>query len=124
MHTFEPPAGTASAVQSLTFSENGTWLASCNLDQTAVSIWDLRKTALLKTLEIGTPVMGIAWDYTGQFVAACGLGGIAVYTYAKSAKAWSEVLKKAVGSVDVQWGARAGSLIALTGEGAVIVLSA
>lgn len=124
MHVFEAPAGSARAVQALTFSENGTWLVSANVDQTAVWVWDLRKTNLLKTLEIGTPVTGISWDYTGQFLAACGLGGVVVNQYAKSSKAWTEVLRKAVGSVDVKWGAKASSLVALTGEGAVSVLTA
>lgn len=122
VHTFEAP--TAGAVQALAFSENGTWLASAIVNQTSVWVWDLRKTNLLKTLEIGTPVSGISWDYTGQFLAACGPGGLVVNQYAKSSKAWTEVLRKAVGSVGVQWGAKAGSLVALTTDGAVSTLFA
>ena len=123
MHTFEAPPGSATPVQAITFSENGTWLASANQGQTSVSVWDLRKTALLKTLDVGGLITGISWDYTGQFLAACGPAGVTVTQYSKSAKAWTEVLSKAVGSVDVQWGAKAGSLVALTGEGGVSVLS-
>lgn len=123
MHTFEPAAGSTSPVQALQFSENGTWLASANLGESNVYVWDLRKTSLLKTLEVGQAVMGIAWDYTGQFLAACGLGGVVVNSYAKSSKAWSEVLKKAVGGVAVAWGAKAGSLVVTTGDGTVSVLS-
>lgn len=124
VHTFEAPSNAARAVQSLTFSENGTWLASSNVDQTSVCIWDLRKTSLLKTLEVGTPVTGVAWDYTGQYLAVSGSGGIIVEQYAKSEKAWREVLRKAVPAVDVRWGAKAGSLVALTAEGDVVVLGA
>ena len=123
MHTFEAPAGSAGEVLALTFSENGTWLASANQGQTSVFVWDLRKTNLLKTIDIGTAVTGVSWDYTGQFLAACGSGGVVVTQYAKSSKTWNEVLRKAVGSVDVKWGAKASSLVALTGEGAVSVLS-
>lgn len=119
-HTFPPTAN--APVSSLSFSENGTWLASAISGQTALTVWDLRKLSALKTLEIGTAVTGITWDYTGQFLAACGPGGIVVSQYAKSSKQWSEPLRKAINAVDVQWGARAMSLIALTGDGAVSVL--
>lgn len=123
MHTFEPVGSSSNPVQAVQFSENGTWLASANLNESNVYVWDLRKTSLLKTLEIGQAVMGIAWDYTGQFLAACGLGGVVVNSYAKSSKAWSEVLRKAVGGVAAAWGAKAGSLAVTTGDGTVSVLS-
>jgi pre-mRNA-processing factor 19 len=66
----------------------------------------------------------MAWDYTGQFLAASGPGGVVVNQYNKKSKSWSEPLRKAVNAVDVQWGANAQSLVALTSEGAVSVLSA
>ena len=122
-HTFPSPAG-AYPVVGLNFSENGTWLASAQGGQTSVTVWDLRKLAALKTLEIGAAVNGISWDYTGQFLAVSGPGGVVVCQYSKSAKAWSEPLRKGVSAVDVKWGANAKSLVALTGEGAVSVLSA
>lgn len=124
LHEFEAPAGVKPGVQRLTFSENGTWLASANQGQTTVQVWDLRKTALLKTLETGTQITGLAWDYTGQFLATCGPGGLVVNQYSKGSKAWSEVLRKATASVDVQWGAKATGLVALTAEGGVSVLAA
>lgn len=80
--------------------------------------------APLKTIDIGNTVTGIAWDYTGQYLVACGPGGIAVNHYSKSSKSWSEPLRKALSAVDVQWGAKARSLVVLTGEGAVQVLGA
>ena len=122
MHTFPAPA--SSSVQALAFSENGTWLASANQGHTNVTVWDLRKTNVLKTLDVGTVVTGISWDYTGQFLAACGPGGVVVNQYVKASKAWEEPLRKALNAVDVQWGASAMSLVALTGEGGVSVLTA
>ena len=124
MHTFPPPAGSATPVQGICFSENGTWLASANQNQTSVYVWDLRKTNLLKTLDIGTPVSGISWDYTGQFLAACGAGGVVVNQYVKAAKSWEEPLRKAINAVDVKWGASGKSLVTLTADGAVSVLGA
>lgn len=122
LHTFPAPSP-ASPAQALTFSENGTWLASASSGSTLVQIWDLRKTNLLKSLDVGTTVEGLAWDYTGQYLAACGPGGIAVSQYVKASKAWQEPLKKAVGAVDVCWGPNAAALVVLTDEGGVSVMS-
>lgn len=121
-HTFPAPSA-PSPVVAITFSENGTWLASANEGQTAVTVWDLRKLNALKTLEIGTTVTGISWDYTGQFLAASGAGAVVVSQYSKSSKSWSEPLRKALNAADVKWGSKAKSLVALTGEGAVSILS-
>ncbi|KAK5122138.1 hypothetical protein LTR85_004384 [Meristemomyces frigidus] len=122
-HTFPSPSG-AIAVVALDFSENGTWLASGYQGQTSVTVLDLRKLNVIKTLEMGTALSGITWDYTGQFLAACGNGGVVVSQYTKASKAWSEPLRKAASAVDVKWGSRASSLVALTPDGAVTVLSA
>lgn len=99
-------------------------MASAQSGQTTVAVWDLRKLNQLTGLEVGTAVTGLSWDYTGQFLAACGNGAVVVNQYDKKAKAWSEPLRKAVNAVDVKWGAKAKGLVALTGEGAVCVLSA
>lgn len=120
-HTFE--AASPSAISALSFSENGTWLASAHQDQSSAIVWDLRKLSQLVTLDMGTAVTGLTWDYTGQFLAACGLGGVVVSQYEKKGKSWSEPLRRAVKAVDVQWGAKAQSLVALTIEGSVSVLA-
>ncbi|EME47540.1 hypothetical protein DOTSEDRAFT_69479 [Dothistroma septosporum NZE10] len=122
-HTFSSPPG-ASPVVAITFSENGTWLASANEGQTTVTVWDLRKLNALKTLDLGAAVVGIAWDYTGQFLAASVAGAVVVHQYSKSSKSWSEPLRKALNAADVKWGFRAKSLVALTTEGTVSILSA
>lgn len=123
MHVFQPTSG-STQLQSLCFSENGTWLASAQANSSTVTVWDLRKLNALHTFDAGTPVSGISWDYTGQFLAASGSGGVVVQQYEKKSKAWSEPLRKAVAAVDVAWGAKASSLVALTGEGGVSVLTA
>ena len=123
-HTFPSPAG-ATPVADLNFSENGTWLASAYEGSTTVTVWDLRKLSALKTLEVGGAVTGISWDYTGQFLAACGPGGVTVAQYTKASKSWTEPLRKGVsGAQDVKWGANAKKLVTLTSDGAVNVLAA
>jgi pre-mRNA-processing factor 19 len=120
-HTF--PAASPAPISAVSFSENGTWLASAHQDQTSAIVWDLRKLNQLVTLDVGTAVTGLTWDYTGQFLAACGPGGVVVNQYEKKSKSWSEPLRRAVKAVSVQWGSKAKSLVALTSEGAVSVLA-
>ena len=109
-------------IQALTFSENGTWLAAVVKGQTSVSIWDLRKAAQIKELEIGSQIEKVRWDYTGQFLVAAGPSGLAVQQYSKASKEWSELLRSAVPAVAVEWGPNAQSLISLNAEGVVTVL--
>ncbi|GAB7339192.1 hypothetical protein MBLNU457_5854t1 [Dothideomycetes sp. NU457] len=111
-------------IQALSFSENGTWLATVSQGETTVAIWDLRKTAEIKSIDIGSPVTSVTWDYTGQYLAACGPGSVVVQQYTKSSKSWSEPFRKAANALNVKWGANAQSLVALSGEGSVMVFSA
>lgn len=112
------------SLQAISFSENGTWLASVAEGQTGASVWDLRKTAVIKTLDIGSPCTSAKWDYTGQYLAIAGPACVAIQQYAKSGKKWSEPFRKAVSAASVAWGADAHSLVCLTAEGAVNVVGA
>lgn len=109
-------------IQALSFSENGTWLAVVVKGQTSVTIWDLRKAAPTKVLEIGSQVECIRWDYTGQFLVAAGRSGLAVQQYSKAAKEWSEPSRSAVPAVGVEWGPRAQSLVSVSADGVLTVL--
>ncbi|KAK1634932.1 WD40-repeat-containing domain protein [Colletotrichum phormii] len=111
-------------VEALTFSENGFWLAATAKGQSSVTIFDLRKegdAAKVKTLETGGPVQSLAWDYSGQFLATAGAGGITVQQYTKSSKKWSEPLRTSVAALSVQWGAGAKQLVSVNEEGVVSV---
>ena len=108
-------------IKALSFSENGTWLAAVVKGSTNVSIWDLRKSASIKSLETGGEVESLQWDYTGQFLATAGSSGLAVQQYSKSTKEWSEPLRSAVPAVAVEWGPRAHSLVSLDGDGTITV---
>ncbi|OCK74533.1 Prp19-domain-containing protein [Lepidopterella palustris CBS 459.81] len=109
-------------LQCISFSENGTWFATIVKGQTSVSIWDLRKMATIKVLEIGSPLESIRWDYTGQFAAIGGPGCVSVQQYSKSQKSWSEPLRKAVPAKDMAWGPKASSLVVLTPAGAISII--
>jgi len=73
-------------------------------------------------LEIGGQVDSIRWDYTGQFLAAAGPGGLTISQYTKSSKSWSDVISLAVPATAVQWGAQASSLITVNSDGILTVL--
>ena len=111
-------------IQNISFSENGTWLAVSVRGSNAVQVWDLRKSSIVTTLEIGGAVSNVRWDYTGQFLATVGASGVTVQQYQKSSKKWSEPLRKALPCVDVSWGTRAKSLVVLTEQGQLQVLGA
>ena len=121
IHTFSPSV--AAPVADLSFSENGTLLATISLGQSTVTVWDLRKTAQLKTSDLGLPLSSVAWDYTGQFLAASGPSGVAVQHYAKSSKSWSEPFRKATDAKHIGWGAKGRNLVTVSGQGSVVVFS-
>lgn len=111
-------------IEALTFSENGFWLAATAKGQSSVTIFDLRKegdAARAKTIETGGPVESLAWDYTGQYLATAGAGGITVQQYTKSSKSWSEPFRSSVSARSVKWGADAKQLVAVNEEGVVSV---
>ena len=112
------------ALQALYFSENGTWLAAVTKGASTVAIWDLRKSAVVKELNSGGKVDTICWDYTGQFLAAAGPGGLTVHQYSKASKDWTEPLQVAVPASAVQWGPSAKQLVTVNTEGVLTALSA
>lgn len=114
---------TGAPVLAISFSENGTWFAVVNKGSSSVSVWDIRKQNVVKVLEAGSPVESAKWDYTGTFLAIAGSGSVSVQQYTKASKGWSELLRKAVPAKDVAWGANAASLVALTPEGSLSILS-
>ena len=112
-------------VQDITFSENGIWFSAVAKGSNSVVVFDLRKegkAAEAKVLEIGGKVDSIRWDYTGQYLAASGPGGLTISQYTKSSKSWSDVISLAVPATAVAWGPQASSLITVNSDGVVTVL--
>ena len=99
---------TGASVTDISFSENGTWFAVVNKGSSNASVWDIRKQSVVKVLEAGSAVEKVSWDYTGQYLALAGTGSLSVQHFTKASKSWSELLRKAVPSKDVAWGADAG----------------
>lgn len=104
------------------FSENGIWLAAVAEQSTSISIWDIRKSNEVKSIETGGIVDSLDWDYTGQFLVSGGSAGVTVNQYAKSSKVWSEALKLAVPVAGIAWGRSAQSLVGVSSDGSITVL--
>jgi pre-mRNA-processing factor 19 len=98
-------------------------LASASAGSSTVTIWDLRKQNTTKTLDIGSLVANVKWDYTGQFLAVAAAGSVVVEQYEKKGKSWSEPFRKAFAATDIAWGKDARSLVLLNGDGALITLA-
>lgn len=114
-------------IETLAFSENGYWIAATAKGQTTVTVFDLRKEgdgAVAKVLDVGSSVLSLAWDYTGQFLATAGPSGVTVQQYSKGSKSWSELLQSATPAVAVAWGEEAKKLVTVNGDGVVSVLGA
>lgn len=114
----------SASVSSLSFSENGYWLALSLQGQSTVEIWDLRKMKATKSLDISSRVDHVIWDYSGQFLAAAGPSGISVQQYIKEGKKWVEPFRTAVAAVATAWGPRGSRLVSVNSEGNISVLGA
>ncbi|KAG9301167.1 hypothetical protein G9A89_012550 [Geosiphon pyriformis] len=79
--------GHTGRVTSLSFSENGYYLATASEDN-LVKLWDLRKLDNFKTITLGegAKVNKVAWDLSGNYLAA---GGTDVRIF--QAKTWNEL---------------------------------
>ncbi len=61
-------------VSSLSFSENGFYLASCGPEDREIKLWDIRKNKVVKnfTLEGESYAEKVEFDYSGNFLAFSG----------------------------------------------------
>jgi pre-mRNA-processing factor 19 len=102
-----------SAVTSLSFSENGYYMASSSLDG-FVRVWDLRKQEDVHQINYKVPVRSVQFDYSGVYLTAGTDDG---NVYVVQSKIWKELkkLERAhAGSVTgVSFGKNAQSLISI-----------
>ncbi|ANB11738.1 E3 ubiquitin-protein ligase PRP19 [Sugiyamaella lignohabitans] len=117
----DSPAG---SVTSLSFSENGYWLAASSSSLVGqVQIWNLRKLSLLTTVPFETlnsEILSIKFDPSGQYLAAASSEGIEVAAYNKQGKSWTPgVLTSSAGAVDLGWTTHAKSLVSITSKGSI-----
>jgi pre-mRNA-processing factor 19 len=112
-------------VNAISFSENGIWFSTAIKGSSSVTTYDLRKqgeAAEVKSIDTGSRVEGIRWDYTGQFLATAGPSGVTVQQYTKASKQWSEPKRSAVPATAVAWGTNGHSLVSVNSDGVITVL--
>lgn len=118
---FEPTS--SAPLANISFSENGTFVASANEGSSAVEVRDLRTSSVIKTLEVGGPVGQAKWDYTGQFLGIVSAAGVSVQKYDKKGKSWSEVASLATPGTELAWGADAKKIITIGASGDLMVMA-
>ena len=61
-------------VSSISFSENGYYLASCGEEEKTVKVWDIRKKQEVKTLELSEDnyVSKVEFDKSGNYLTLAG----------------------------------------------------
>ena len=114
----------SSPITSLAFSENGIWFAASTGN--SVIVFDVRKegeAAILKTFESSAQVQDVSFDYTGQYLAFVGKGGVEVKAYRKKEKVWVDGLQVAVPGEGLAWGPEAAKVITINETGVVSVLA-
>ena len=81
------------------------------------------EAAILKTFESSAQVQDISFDYTGQYLAFVGNGGVEVKAYRKKEKVWVDGLQVAVPGQGLAWGPEAGRVVTVNEAGVVSVLA-
>jgi pre-mRNA-processing factor 19 len=61
-------------VSSISFSENGYYLAACGEEDQTVRVWDIRKNKVVKTLQLeeGNYVSKVKFDNSGNYLVTAG----------------------------------------------------
>lgn len=67
--TFE---GFKEGINSLSFSENGYYLASSSVKENTVKIWDLRKPKIFKSFEVSGEIRKVKFDFSGNYLGIVG----------------------------------------------------
>lgn len=112
-------------IKTISFSENGIWFSTAIKGSNSVTTFDLRKqgeAAEVRTIDTGSPVESIKWDYTGQFLAIAGPSGVTIQQYTKASKQWSEPKRSAVPATAAAWGTKGHSLALVNSDGVITVL--
>lgn len=111
-------------ISSVTFAENGFWLAVVAENEAKIKIWHLAKASVAAELEVPIGTKSAAWDHSAQFLACAGLAGLKIWAYTKSGKNWS-VAFEATESGDhdrIAWQPEAQGLV-LDGKSGGVVFS-
>jgi WD40 repeat protein len=62
------------AISSLSFSENGYHMVSCDAENREIKLWDIRKNKIVKSysLKSGNAVDKVQFDYSGNYIGLTG----------------------------------------------------
>lgn len=67
--TFE---GHSDGINSISFSQNGYYLASSSAKDNVVKVWDLRKPKIFKSIEVNSEIRKVKFDHSGSYLGVVG----------------------------------------------------
>ncbi|KAJ3085037.1 hypothetical protein HDU96_005617, partial [Phlyctochytrium bullatum] len=123
VQTFEGHQG---AINSIGFSENGYYLATSATGHAVVNIWDLRKLAIVHTIDLseeGKSVQKVTFDPSAQYLGVATGHSIRLYLNKK----WTEIFKTDIHSGDItdfKFGKNSRHIVSAGADRAIIVTGA
>jgi len=112
VHAFD---GHASPVTSVSFSENGYHLASCD-EGGVVKLWDLRKLKELKSFQVDGAGASVAFDSSGKYLVVATASSVVV----REVKPWSDLVSVEASAVGACFLTDAQGVVAVDGGGGLV----
>lgn len=104
--------GHTGAITSLSFSENGYFLATTS-ENNEVKLWDLRKLVNFETITMPSNCAKVTFDLYGSYLAAASTDSISIF----KAKSWKEPLVTISASIsDMKFSNNSSSLLTVSSE--------
>ena len=114
VHAFD---GHSSPITSVSFSENGYHLASCDEGGT-VKLWDLRKLKELKSFQVPGPGASVAFDASGKYLVVATQTRVVV----REVKSWAEIVSLETGTVGACFLTDAQGVVAVDAGGGLVAI--
>ena len=112
VHVFD---GHSAPITSVSFSENGYHLASCD-ESGVVKLWDLRKLKELKSFQVPGPGTSVAFDASGKYLVVATATNVVV----REVKPWAEIVSLETGTVGACFLTDAQGVVAVDGGGGLV----
>ncbi len=112
VHAFD---GHSAPISSVSFSENGYHLASCDEGGT-VKLWDLRKLKELKSFQVAGAGASVAFDSSGKYLVVATATNVVV----REVKPWSDLVSIEASAIGACFLTDAQGVVAVDGGGGLV----
>ena len=115
VHAFD---GHSAPISSVSFSENGYHLASCDEGGT-VKLWDLRKLKELKSFQVDGAGASVAFDSSGKYLVVATASSVVV----REVKPWSDLVSVEASAIGACFLTDAQGVVAVDGGGGLVSIA-